>query len=144
MTKLVLDTNIWNKLDLDAEARERMRHLCESGKLEIIVPDTVEQELAGSPFRGIRDWFPVSDIPDSVFILDHSRLDHARLGEGKMFTAHRGKKKRVKDSVIVDTADTDADVFVSEDRRARRQYAKLRSDGRAMDYARLRTEILGL
>jgi hypothetical protein len=79
-----------------------------------------------------------------VFILDHSRLDYARLGEGEIFSAHRGTSQQIKDAVIVDAADTDADVFVSEDRRARERYAKRRTGGRALDYARLRTDILKL
>jgi hypothetical protein len=143
MIKAVLDANIWDKLAQDDEARGRARLLCDAGDLEIVVPDTLLQQLEESPFGGVPDWFPTSVIADSVFVLDHSRLDSARLGDGEMFTAHRGSSKQIADAAIVDAADTDADVFVSEDRRARERYAKLRDRGRSVDYARFRQEILG-
>lgn len=144
MSKAVLDTNIWDKLAGDDQARGRIRTLCEAGQLEIVVPDTLLQQLEASPFSGVPEWFPTTVIADSVFVLDHSRLDFARLGDGDMFTAHRGASKQISDAIIVDAADNDADVFVSEDRRARERYAKLRDRGRALDYARFRVEILGL
>jgi hypothetical protein len=144
VTKLVLDCNIWDKLGNDAPARARIRALCEAGSLTIIVPHTLVEELAASPFAGVPDWFPVAHITDSVFIFDHSRLDSARLGDGEIFAAHRGKSQQIADAVLVDAADTDADIFVSEDRRARKHYAELRDAGRSLNYARFRAEILGL
>jgi hypothetical protein len=144
ITKIVLDANIWDKLAVDEPARERIRSLCEVSSLEIIIPDTLLRQLEVSPFGGVPDWFPTDVIPDSVFVLDHSRLGFARLGEGDVFTAHRGESQQISDAVIVDSADYDADLFVSEDRRARERYAKLRNRGRALDYARFRTEVLTL
>jgi len=49
---------------------------------------------------------------------------------------------QTSDAVIVDAADNDADVFVSEDRRARERYATLRDRSRSLDYARFRAEFL--
>ena len=144
MTRIVLDANIWDKLAGDAPARERICSLCKASALQIVVPDTLLQQLKASPFAGVPDWFPADVIPDSVFVLDHSRLGFARLGEGELFTAHRGESQQISDAVIVDSADYDADLFVSEDRRARERYATLRNCGRALDYARFRTEVLTL
>ena len=144
MPKVVLDANIWDKLAGDDQARERIRSLCEASALEIIVPDTLRQQLEVSPVGGVPDWFPTNVIADSVFVLDHSRLGFARLGKGGVFAAHRGASQQISDAVIVDVADNDADIFVSEDRRARKRYVKLRDRGRALDYARFRGEILGL
>lgn len=144
MIRAVLDANIWDKLAADEQARERIRSLCEALQLGIVMPDTLLQQLEQSPFGGVPDWFPTDVIADSVFVLDHSRLDFARLGEGDVFTAHRGTSQQISDAVIVDAADSDADLFVSEDRRARERYAKLRDPTRALDYLRFRSEILGL
>ena len=144
MVKAVLDTNIWNKLGGDDQARGSIRTLCEAGELAIVVPDAVRQQLEAGPFSGVPEWFPATVIADSVFVLDHSRLGFARLGDGGMFTAHRGASTQVSDAMIVDAADNDADVFVSEDRRARERYATLRDRGRALDYARFRVGVLGL
>jgi predicted nucleic acid-binding protein len=144
MSKIVLDTNIWHRLAGDDQARERIRSLCEASALEIIVSDTLLRELEVSAFGGVPDWFPTNVIKDSVFVLDHSRLGFARLGGGSVFAAHRGASKQISDAVIVDAADNDADIFVSEDRRARERYAKLRDRGRALSYPQFRGDILGL
>jgi hypothetical protein len=144
MIRAVLDANIWDKLAADDQARERIRSLCDATELEIVVPDTLLRQLEQSPFGGVPDWFPTDVIVDSVFVLDHSRLDSARLGEGDVFTAHRGKSRQISDAVIVDAADSDADLFVSEDRRARERYSKLSDPSRALNYFRFRSEILRL
>jgi hypothetical protein len=144
MTKVVLDANIWDKLAKDSEACERIRSMCEAAQLEVVVPDTLLRELEVSPFGGVPDWFPTQLTSDNVFVCDHSRLGSARLGDGEIFSAHRGDSKKVSDAVIVDAADSDANVFVSEDRRARERYVMLRDRSKSLDYARFRSELLRL
>jgi hypothetical protein len=141
-TRIVLDCNIWDELDRDAPARHRTRQLCENGDVVVLVPATLRDQLTDSPFRGIPDWFPTVDLPDSVFVIGHSGIGCARLGSGKTYTSHKGASQQVSDAVIVDCADTDADVFVSQDRRARERYARIRDRGRALDYARFRADVL--
>lgn len=133
MTKVVFDCNVWDKLALFTEVQNRIRRLCIAGEMEVVVPDTLRRELKESPFQGIPDWFPVRTIPDSVFVPDQSWLDHARLGEGKVYREHLGESTQRKDAIIVDAADSDADIFVSEDRRARTRYAALRGSEKSMN-----------
>lgn len=83
-------------------------------------------------------------IPDSVFVVDHSRADHARVGDGATYKAHKGRSRKVADAVLADAADTDADIFVTEDVRARKWYDKLRGENRALDYSAFRGSVLGL
>ncbi len=142
--RVVLDCNIWDELNADPPARERTRQLCEAGAVAVVVPDTLHQQLIASPLNGIPNWFPTTSLSDTVFVVDHSRLDHARLGRGTAYADHKGDSRQVSDAVIVDCADTDADVFVSQDRRARERYARMRDRGPAMDYDRFRAEILSL
>lgn len=142
MTRIVLDANIWDKLAHDDVARARIRHLCENGALVVVVPDTLLRQLEASPFAGVPDWFPTEIAPDSVSVLDHSRLDSVRLGSGDIFACHLGESNQVSDAVLVDTADVDADVFISEDVRARKRYARLRDEGRSLDYKTFRAEVL--
>jgi hypothetical protein len=144
VTKVVLDANIFDKLANDEPARVRVSMLCGIATLAVVVPDTVRRQLLNSPFGGVPDWFPSMAIPDSVFILDHLHLDVARLGNGDTYTAHLGASGQFPDAVIVDAADNEADVFVSEDRRARRHYAKLRGQGRALNYERCCADLLSL
>lgn len=85
---VVLDTHIWDELAADTVARDRVRELCESSALAVIVPATVHHELVAGPFGSVPDWFPTTKLPDTVFVLDHSSLDQAELGEGTTFSAH--------------------------------------------------------
>ena len=62
---------------------------------------------------------PVTVETESVFMLDFARLGTARLGDGRVFNEHRGASNQASDAVIADSADDLADIFVSEDRRAR-------------------------
>jgi len=142
--KAILDSDIWNERAVDLRVRERIRFLSEGGQLEIIVPDTLLRELNVSPLGDVRRWFPVTNIPDRVAVVGHSRIGGARVEDGEIYSAHRGQSQQVPDAVIVDAADTDADVFVSQDRRARERYARMRNAGRSLDYARFYSEVLGL
>ena len=144
MTKVVLDCNVWDKLALFTEAQNRIRRLCFAGEMEIVVPDTLHRELKVSPFQGIPDWFPVRIVSDSLFVLDHSRLNHARLGEGNVYREHLGESTSRNDAIIVDTTDTDAAFFVSEDIRARTRYAALRGSEKSMGFDEFCKRFLGL
>ena len=143
-TKALLDTNVWDKLALDASARNKIRTLCEIGAHEIVVPNTLLRELEESPFGGVPEWFPVTLITDSVGVWDHSQWDHARFSDGKMFRDHCGGSQNVSDAVIVSSADGDADIFVSEDNRARNRYATLRGKQRSLCYSEFRANVLVL
>lgn len=144
MTKVVLDCNVWDKLALFTEAQDRIRRLCIAGDMEIVIPDSLHRELMESPFQGIPDWFPVRIVSDSVFVLDHSVLNHARLGEGEIYREHLGESKQRNDAIIVDAADSDADIFVSEDKRARTRYASLRGTEKSMDFDEFCKRFFGL
>ena len=144
MKVVVLDSNIWDKLDVDELARESIRLLVKNDQLEVLVPDTLLRDLEASQFDGVPDWFPTSVVADGVFVLDHSRLGCARLGDGSVYEDHKGESRQVSDAVIVATVDAEADLFVSEDRRARNRYTRLRGEGRSLDYQRFRSDVLGL
>lgn len=144
LTRVVLDANVWDSLALFKEVQDRIRVLCIAGEMTIVMPDTLHRELKESPFQGIPDWFPVRIVSDSVFVLDHSVLNHARLGEGEIYREHLGESKQRNDAIIVDAADSDADIFVSEDRRARKRYAAIRGSEKSLDFSAFCIKFLGL
>ena len=116
----------------------------EHSRLKVVIPTTLKQELLNSLFKGIPDWFPVSEINGSVFVLDHSRLDEANLGSGKAYSGHLGKFRKVSDVVLADLAYTEGVIFVSEDKRARERFAKFAGLKSSLDFATFRTNILEL
>jgi len=120
MKAVVLDSNIYDELKLDIETRELLSELVTRGKLRVISTPRIRRELGDSPLQGIPDWFPVIHELESVSILPF-RLGETRLGSGEVFRAHLGKSAKRADAEITDSANTYADVFVTEDRRCRKR-----------------------
>jgi len=93
-------------------------------KLIIKAPFTLIRELESSPFKGIPEWLTVEADADTLCMVGYSEVG-ARLGNGKVFEAHKGNSTKIKDSIIVDYAVNNADIFVSEDKRARNKLSRL-------------------
>ena len=144
MPTVVLDSNVYDHLMADAEALAQSRGMVEAGELVIICPATVRHELEDSPFGGVPPEIPVTHEPDSVFVLDHSRLDEARFGDGTAYDLHRGDSNKVADAVIVESAITDADLFVTQDQRARKRAKDIGYDCSSMTYGEFREQVLQL
>lgn len=125
MDKVIFDTNIYDKLICDRETCSAISELITGGILSVEVPLTVEDELLESSHKGVPNLFPVERTSDAVFIVGYSKLGSARLGGGEIYTAHRGQSQKVKDAVIADTANSDCNVFVSEDNRCRNRLREL-------------------
>ena len=88
---LWLCRHIYDLISKSEEVKELISTLVKVKKIEILAPDMVVRELENSPFKGHPDWFPSDKITDSTFILDHSRLDFARLGSGDIYEKHKGE-----------------------------------------------------
>ena len=131
---VLLDTNIYDKLACDPGTLDDIATAATAGHVRAIATPKVEDELLNSPLRGLPDWFPIETRVESVAVLDHWHLGMAKLGEGEVYSAHRGTSQKVPDAIIADSAHAYAQVFVSEDRRARRRLDESSSRCRAMDY----------
>jgi hypothetical protein len=134
MTRVLLDTNVYDKLALDTERRARIANLVAAQRLLVIATPIIVDELALSPLGGLPDWFPVVVEPENVTVLGFARLGMARLGEGDVYTKHRGASKNIKDGIVADSADALADILVSEDARCRRRMTEISSRCVGMSY----------
>ena len=134
-TTVLLDTNVYDLLAADAVTRGSVAVAVSSGQILVIATPKVVDELSDSPFEGLPKWFPIETVVESVAVLGHWRLGLAALGEGEVYTAHRGRSRKVADAIIADSADCHADVLVSEDGRVRRRLAGVSTRCRPMDYA---------
>jgi hypothetical protein len=141
MKTVLLDGNIYNKLEHDLCSRERIVRLSESKAIRVIATPKVKDELEheGSPFHGIPNWFPVHLETESVLGLDHGHTDMADLGEGEVYKEHRGTSKQFADAIIADTADTRADVLVTEDPRFWKRLNEISEGCQAMKYKEFTT-----
>ncbi len=134
MNKIVFDSNIYDKLNNRPNLQEKIRQLINENKLTILVPSTINRELKNSPFKGVPNWFKTERAGDSVFILDHSLLDIDRLGNGDIYNSHKGNSLKLRDAIIADTAETDADIFVSEDKRCRERLKNISDSCQSMTF----------
>lgn len=134
MQTILLDTNVYTRLEQDKEALKRLKQAVDSGNFRVIATPVVIDELAKGPLGGIPDWFPVEFQAESVAVLGHWRAGQAHLGEGRTFTEHRGTSTKTRDAIIADSADTFADILVSDDRRCARRLASISSRCKAMNF----------
>jgi|SRR5450756_1453993 len=142
MITALLDGNVYNKLRDDPDARAWAAECVSRGVLQVVATPVVLDELRASPFAGLPDFFPVAKEPEAVFVLGMARLGMARLGTGEVFTAHRGESAKTKDAIIAESADSLAEIFVSEDRRCRTRLARISSRCRALTYSEFREWLL--
>ena len=138
MTTLLLDGNIYNKLRDDLEARTALADRVQAGEVRVFATPIVIDELNESPFRGIPNCFHVDLEPESVVVLGYARFGMARLGNGEVFAAHRGASKKTKDAIMADSADSLADLFVSEDSRCRKRLSQTSTKCRALSWFEFR------
>ena len=135
MIRILLDSNIYNCLEADEATRIRILEMITNETIEIVVSPVIVDELRESPFRDVPNFFPITRITESVFVVGIARVGLARVGKGQTFNAHRGESKKSKDAIIADTADTDCEILVSEDKRCRERLNKVGKKCKALSYA---------
>ncbi|MFH1920035.1 MAG: hypothetical protein ABIP48_09140 [Planctomycetota bacterium] len=140
----MLDSNIYDLLVEDAEALARVQQLVDAGELQILCPATVRHELENSPFGGVPTGVPVKQVMDAVAVYDHSRYDEARYGDGTAYKRHKGESRKVADAVIAECAFTDAEVLVTEDKRAGKRIKEIGYECSSMNYGEFRERVLKL
>ena len=114
------------------DIRAAIRQLIEANRITILVTPTIRDELNNGP-DGFPTWFPIQAIQESVFILDSSQLGEVRLGDGTIYSAHKGQSKRIADAKIADAAGTDATIFVTDDTRCRDTLQRLTTTCQCID-----------
>lgn len=134
MTRVLLDTMIYDRLALDHAVRRLVRERIASVAITVVVSPIVLFELKDSSFKGIPDFFPVEVIADAVAIAGHAVAGLVRPGEGKVFAAHLGYSKKSKDAIIAETASSDCDVFVSDDNRCRKRLRRIQTSCKVFNY----------
>jgi len=135
MNKILLDGNIYNRLKIDEICRETISKLIKNKSVQIITTPVIRKELSDSPFKGIPDWFPVMPHLEAVAIVGEFMVGEAILGDGEVYTEHRGESMKVRDGIIAQSAHSYADIFVTDDNRCRKRFQQIKGDCIAMDYA---------
>ena len=135
--RILLDTNIFDKLSEDADSTSLLNLLSDENSIEIIIPYAVIAELIESPFGGIPNWLNVKEELDSVSVLPF-KIGTSRLGDGEAYSAHLGKSKKFDDAKVVDAVSSySVDIFVSEDRRCLHRAKEAVSECSCFSYSEL-------
>ena len=132
MIRVLLDTNIYDRLSQDTACQNTLQKLTQSGHLEILVSPTIHAELCASPFKGVPRFFPVCYIGESVLVAGGQVGD--RCGKGKVLHEHLGVSRKTKDAFIADVAAMDADYLVTEDNRLRKRLNLIQHLCEAIDF----------
>ena len=120
MIAIVLDTNIYDRLEVDAATVNQIDQLITSNLITVLVPRQVAEELRQRP-TGIPALFPMSYVGHAVARAGIMCAGDY-LGSGKVFDGHRGNSQKTADAFIADVASMIADWFVSEDNRCLRRF----------------------
>jgi rRNA-processing protein FCF1 len=120
MKTAIFDTNVYDLLAKDQSTAAIIRSAVESGRLKVIVPRVVAEELQASPFYGVPPLFPIEHLGNTVA---HCGLFACgdRLGQGHVFNAHRGTSNKINDALVADVGDWNSDIVVSQDKRLRKR-----------------------
>ncbi|UTV54771.1 hypothetical protein [Burkholderia arboris] len=120
MIQIILDSNIYDRLEQDAESVELLLNLIEQQAVAILMPRQVAEELRQRE-AGFPDQFPVEIIGHAVARAGVMCAGDY-LGSGSTFDKHKGASNKHADAFIVDVAAMVADWFVSEDGRCLRHF----------------------
>jgi hypothetical protein len=139
-TPVVLDSNIYDLLAVDAPTVELIRDQISGGRLQIIVPRTVAEELWLSPFKGIPSFFPTVVRGNTVGRIGLMTCIDS-IGAGQTFGAHIGSSRKVNDALIADAADWMAQWLVSQDARLRSRLVKVAMRCQPLNYDEFRSRL---
>lgn len=123
LLQIMLDTNAIDALTDDDDALRLVNQATDAGRLRLLVTHVQDDEIARIPDpdrRLRRKRLATSVVPTSVFVLDVSRLEMARLGDGRVYDqVQTDGLHHAADGIIADTAAAEGLPVVTADRRLR-------------------------
>lgn len=137
---VILDSNIYDLLAVDAPTAELIRRKVDGATLEVIVTRTIAEELWLSPFKGVPPFFRTLFRGNTVGRADLMTCIDS-IGPGHTFDAHLGKSRKINDALIADAADWLAQWLMSADDRLRSQMAKVATRCRPLSYDQFVAEL---
>lgn len=130
MQRVMLDSNVVDKLLADEDLLASILAAVAAGRLGIVVTHVQRDELAAvsAGERRMRllevlERVAPASVATAGFVLDLSRLDHARLFDDDAASRHRGfvgrSRRRAKDALILATAEAEGLPVVTCESKAR-------------------------
>ncbi len=122
--RVILDSNIYDKLSCDKYNQVMLNELIEKRIIIIIVTRTICEELKKSPFNGIPNFFKTEYSGNTVGLVGIMCAGDS-IGSGNLFKKHLGNSKKINDALIADVAELKADILVSDDKRLYKRLKKI-------------------
>ncbi|MEX3982141.1 hypothetical protein AB4Y45_24545 [Paraburkholderia sp. EG287A] len=120
MLTIFFDSNIYDRLEGDADTTALVLTRIEEKRVEVLMPRQVAKELHKRP-KAFPALFPVTRIGHAVARAGIMCAGDI-IGTGEVFDEHKGDSKQAADAFIVDVAVIIANWCVSEDLRSRRRF----------------------
>lgn len=133
MKIVALDTNIFDKLAVDASVKDLISTLCTGGAIRLIISRTVRDELASSPHNELLLSLPIELVGNATPIAGLMCAGDY-LGDVEHFIRHKGESSKVNDAQVANSAELLADWLVSEDSRLRRRQQKFSTSVEVLTY----------
>ena len=134
IARFLLNSMVYDKLSVDRSSLENVIALCNAGRIEILQTHIQEDQLArtrdeGRRIRllGVMHAIPASKVSTRGAAWGLSKWDRCRWSDasgGHIDVADR-KPAQHADALLVSTAASEADVFITEDKRLRKRVATL-------------------
>lgn len=137
--KIILDCNIYDRLQVEQSLTCLLRSLIERQLLTVLVTPSLWRELLASPHADLANTLPVVHIGESVFLAGGQVGD--RVGSGALFQEHYGSSAKFTDALIADAAQYDADFLVTEDTRCRKRMNQFAARGKAISFAQFECQV---
>lgn len=131
--KIILDSNIYDKLAIDIATQAEVRKFVDEGKIVVIATRTIFEELLKSPFGGIPSFFKIEYTGNTVGRCGIMCAGDS-IGAGTIFDAHLGSSKKLNDALIADASGWKADYLVSEDDRLQKRMRKIAQNCAVLSY----------
>lgn len=131
--KIILDSNIYDKLAIDIASQMKIRKLVDESKIVVIVTRTIFEELLRSPFGEIPKFFKTEYTGNTVGRCGIMCAGDS-IGAGTIFDAHLGSSKKLNDALIADASDWKADYLISEDSRLQKRMRNLSKNCTVLSY----------
>ncbi|MDR7558770.1 MAG: hypothetical protein QN141_09810 [Armatimonadota bacterium] len=152
MTTLVLDTNIYDRIDADPRLAAVITHLSSIGALRILSTHVQEGELAAIPDEEKRAriaQIPREIVPTAGAVFGTSRYGASTYGDGSdsgiaVDQVRTPSGGRTEDALIATTASRDADYLVTEDQSFANRVRKLQSRCAVIGFSEFRDLVISL
>ncbi|PIC86115.1 hypothetical protein CSV72_09875 [Sporosarcina sp. P20a] len=148
--KVMIDTNIYDCLIVDEEVLSLVRSLIGEEIIEILTTHIQIDEVNNVNDITMRNnllTVPTNEIKTRILVIGHSRIGKSKIGIGKengikFISIHKDNPKHINDAIIAVTANANADILVTEDKKLKQKVQAQSSKLQVWNYKEFKEHII--